>query len=134
MNEREFQYWTAASAAPCGRSHVREMWFNREAGAPSQGLEPDEQRTCECNGALFVMPPHGTLTAYTGGLRDLRDSVSAEEIQAGDSVRFFELQQGTRQEIGRTAIGATARVDRLKALGNGQVPACAAAAWRLLTE
>jgi hypothetical protein len=27
-----------------------------------------------------------------------------------------------------------ARVDRLKALGNGQVPACAAAAWRVLTE
>jgi hypothetical protein len=25
-----------------------------------------------------------------------------------------------------------ARVDRLKALGNGQVPLCAATAWRLL--
>ena len=32
------------------------------------------------------------------------------------------------------ADGVAARVDRLKALGNGQVPACAAAAWRLLTE
>jgi hypothetical protein len=27
-----------------------------------------------------------------------------------------------------------ARVDRLKALGNGQVPLCAATAWELLTE
>jgi hypothetical protein len=27
-----------------------------------------------------------------------------------------------------------ARVDRLKAIGNGQVPAVAAAAWRLLIE
>jgi hypothetical protein len=26
-----------------------------------------------------------------------------------------------------------ARVDRLKAIGNGQVPLCAAAAWRILT-
>jgi hypothetical protein len=26
-----------------------------------------------------------------------------------------------------------ARVDRLKAIGNGQVPLCAATAWRLLT-
>jgi hypothetical protein len=25
------------------------------------------------------------------------------------------------------------RVDRLKAIGNGQVPLCAATAWRLLT-
>jgi DNA (cytosine-5)-methyltransferase 1 len=36
--------------------------------------------------------------------------------------------------VGRVANGVPARVDRLKALGNGQVPACAAAAWRLLTE
>jgi hypothetical protein len=27
-----------------------------------------------------------------------------------------------------------ARVDRLKAVGNGQVPLCAATAWRLLSE
>jgi hypothetical protein len=26
-----------------------------------------------------------------------------------------------------------ARVDRLKAIGNGQVPLCAATAWRVLT-
>jgi len=33
----------------------------------------------------------------------------------------------------RVANGVTARVDRLKAIGNGQVPLCAATAWRLLT-
>jgi hypothetical protein len=27
-----------------------------------------------------------------------------------------------------------ARVDRLKAIGNGQVPLCAATAWKLLSE
>jgi hypothetical protein len=27
-----------------------------------------------------------------------------------------------------------ARVDRLKAIGNGQVPLCAAEAWRILIE
>jgi hypothetical protein len=27
-----------------------------------------------------------------------------------------------------------ARMDRLKAIGNGQVPLCAATAWRLLTQ
>jgi hypothetical protein len=26
------------------------------------------------------------------------------------------------------------RVDRIKALGNGQVPLCAATAWRILSE
>jgi hypothetical protein len=27
-----------------------------------------------------------------------------------------------------------ARVDRIKAIGNGQVPLCAATAWKLLNE
>jgi len=35
--------------------------------------------------------------------------------------------------VGRVADGVAARVDRLKAIGNGQVPQCAAYAWRCLT-
>jgi DNA (cytosine-5)-methyltransferase 1 len=34
--------------------------------------------------------------------------------------------------VGRVAHGVAARVDRLKAIGNGQVPAVAALAWRIL--
>ena len=36
--------------------------------------------------------------------------------------------------VGRVVNGLAARVDRLKALGNGQVPAVAALAWRILTQ
>ena len=36
--------------------------------------------------------------------------------------------------VDRVANGVVARVDRLKAIGNGQVPLCAATAWELLTE
>ena len=36
--------------------------------------------------------------------------------------------------VGRVADGVAHRVDRLKAIGNGQVPLCAATAWRLLTK
>ena len=36
--------------------------------------------------------------------------------------------------VGRVADGVAARVDRLKAIGNGQVPAVAATAWRLLSD
>ena len=36
--------------------------------------------------------------------------------------------------VGRVADGVAARVDRLKAIGNGQVPLCAATAWNLLTK
>ncbi len=34
----------------------------------------------------------------------------------------------------RVADGVAARVDRLKAIGNGQVPLCAATAWRILSD
>ena len=34
--------------------------------------------------------------------------------------------------VGRVANGVAARVDRLKSIGNGQVPLCAATAWELL--
>ena len=39
----------------------------------------------------------------------------------------------TEPNVGRVANGVAARVDRLKAIGNGQVPLCAATAWQLLT-
>ena len=36
--------------------------------------------------------------------------------------------------VGRVVNGMADRVDRLKAIGNGQVPLCAATAWRMLNE
>jgi len=40
----------------------------------------------------------------------------------------------TEPDVGRVADGVAARMDRLKAIGNGQVPLCAATAFKLLTE
>jgi DNA (cytosine-5)-methyltransferase 1 len=36
--------------------------------------------------------------------------------------------------VGRVANGVAGRVDRLKAIGNGQVPLCAATAWEILSQ
>jgi DNA (cytosine-5)-methyltransferase 1 len=40
----------------------------------------------------------------------------------------------TEPNVDRVANGVASRVDRLKAIGNGQVPLCAATAWKLLKE
>lgn len=40
----------------------------------------------------------------------------------------------TEPDVGRVADGVAHRVDRLKAIGNGQVPIVAAMAWRILSE
>ena len=38
----------------------------------------------------------------------------------------------TEPNVGRVAHGVAARMERIKAIGNGQVPLCAATAWRVL--
>ena len=48
----------------------------------------------------------------------------------GTSSNWWESEPN----VGRVADGVASRVDRLKAIGNGQVPLCAAKAWRILNE
>ena len=43
-------------------------------------------------------------------------------------------QWAVEPNVGRVANGVAARVDRLKAIGNGQVPLCAATAWKVLKQ
>lgn len=45
----------------------------------------------------------------------------------------FSAWWATEPDVGRVANGVAARVDRLQALGNGQVPQCAAEAWLRLS-
>lgn len=60
--------------------------------------------------------------------RQWRESAAAQD---GDAAR---IEWGTEPGVGRVADGVAARVDRLTAIGNGQVPQCAAQAWRILTH
>lgn len=50
--------------------------------------------------------------------------------QANDCGQWWAAEP----DVGRVAHGVAARVDRLKAIGNGQVPAVAATAFRILLE
>jgi len=46
------------------------------------------------------------------------------------NVKWWEIEP----KLDRVVNGMANRVDRLKAIGNGQVPLCAATAWRILSE
>ena len=66
------------------------------------------------------------------------DGLAQREGQSSDDGTELAAALGAdwwavEPELGRVADGVAARVDRLKAIGNGQVPQCAAEAWRLLT-
>ena len=61
------------------------------------------------------------------GLRCREGGNEEQNIYGADSSWW-----SVEPDLGRVAHGVDARVDRLKAIGNGQVPLCAATAWGLL--
>jgi DNA (cytosine-5)-methyltransferase 1 len=97
--------WGVVSAENCSAPHQRKrFWgrFSKISDAKEQG------------------PPRG---------------VPKEMGQQAFIARCFgpySWWKGAAPEIQRVADGVAHRVDRLKAIGNGQVPAVAALAWRLL--
>jgi len=58
----------------------------------------------------------------------LSSGIQPQDSYACDS-RWWQVEP----DVGRMADGVAAGVDRLKAIGNGQVPLCAATAWKVLT-
>ena len=61
------------------------------------------------------------------GLRSRKGRNEEQNFYGSDSTWW-----SVEPDLGRVAYGVDARVDRLKAIGNGQVPLCAATAWGLL--
>ena len=55
-----------------------------------------------------------------------------EHNSGGGSTNGSREWWAVEPNVDRVAHGLAARVDRLKAIGNGQVPLCAATAWRML--
>ena len=66
-------------------------------------------------------------------------SLDSTQNSQGKADKSFHASEGipawwiTEPNVGRVAHGVAARVDRLKAIGNGQVPAVAALAWQILS-
>jgi DNA (cytosine-5)-methyltransferase 1 len=84
--------------------------------------EETELRGCESN------------VAHTDKGRFERASKAQERKSDSDVETRFAASKWwqTEPDVGRVANGVASRVDRLKAIGNGQVPAVAALAWEIL--
>jgi DNA (cytosine-5)-methyltransferase 1 len=120
--------WGVVGAHNVGATHKRDRcWIvaypDSSRELQSQGREP-EQRGRVGNGSLC--------NANSAGLekRQGQPSNDGQELTAAFGTDWWKSEP----DVGRVADGVAARVDRLKAIGNGQVPACAAEAWRLLTR
>jgi DNA (cytosine-5)-methyltransferase 1 len=126
-------------AADVGARHQRDRFWLvahsnlpewREVSGPCDGLAESQ------DGVLGLWQEGaggpgagGEALVHPGGRRHRASSI---EVRPGRHSIEHPGWWSTEPDVGRVADGVAARVDRLRALGNGQVPQCAAAAWRML--
>ena len=131
--------WTVMGAADIGAPHQRDrMWivaypssFGGKAGlADTQGWQEGDTNQSQHSGANLANPTHSRDV-----WREWELGFTQQEYNSGGSqIDGSREWWATEPSVGRVAHGVAHRVDRLKAIGNGQVPLCAATAWRLLTK
>jgi DNA (cytosine-5)-methyltransferase 1 len=96
---------------------------------PQGGEQEQRRRTGDCGSDVGHVAGIGRNEAPTP------DSASGEGLPretGGPSGPTRGTWWESEPDVGRVAHGVAARVDRLRALGNGQVPAVVALAWKLL--
>ena len=104
-------------------------------GLEGQRSQPREQEVSE-SGDASALADSSISRSQRSNKRGCNEQGSSKRFQAefartyGGSVGWWQAEPN----VGRVAHGVAARVDRLKAIGNGQVPLCAATAWKLLSE
>jgi len=139
--------WGVLGARNAGAPHKRDrIWIvgelpdsqllRRNSRLRGQaGQQPGERR--EARGVIAssgedVADAHGKRGRSGGAKRqDAVDAWKSSRHPGHDpgGVGWWATEPG----LGRVAHGVAHRVDRLKCIGNGQVPQCAALAWRILT-
>ena len=136
----ESQQWTQASSEEIQGNIVRNVWWDIDPATTSHGREPDQQSGDECDDCLPTVPRKDPLLDRelgagehkADGLQDLRRDVQAQTCQEVNALWQAGMPEGKRETIGRVAMGVKNRVDRLRCIGNGQVPAVVRLAWNLL--
>jgi DNA (cytosine-5)-methyltransferase 1 len=109
---------------------VEELALTKCEGLEGQRSQPRQQEITKSgnDGSLAYTENKGNVW------RDWQLGFVEQEHNQGRSQTNGRRQWWqTEPNMGRVADGVAARVDRLKAIGNGQVPLCAATAWKILT-
>ena len=104
-------------------------------GTDSQGRQEQNRPTAECGGLFWHTDPAEVWHASVLHVQGRADrSGQGESGRASERGAQDEKNGKVEPIVGRVANGVASRVDRLKAIGNGQVPSCAAVAFNILSE
>ena len=120
------------SAAAVGAPHRRQrLWIVAHAIGAEPWHEPGRRSGARGEGAAVARDDG------VGG--DVADAASARLDGANEceSAQPNGARSGwwsTEPDVGRVADGVAARVDRLRAIGNGQVPSVVRRVWELMTQ
>ena len=105
--------------------------FGRKAGfADTQGWQERDTNKSQHSSANVANPTHSRDVWREWQLGFTQQEHDTGRSSTNGSREWWSVEPS----VGRVAHGVAHRVDRLKAIGNGQVPLCAATAWRLLTK
>jgi DNA (cytosine-5)-methyltransferase 1 len=130
--------WGVISAADAGAPHLRErIWIMADANSVRESQQERSQRYQRGwtgNGSEAARSYASSQHAQG----KLAWDIGQEEWPVTRNGSFGSLRPdggwwAAEPRMGRMAHGVAARSNRLKALGNGQVPQCAALAWRILS-
>jgi len=130
--------WGVLGAHHAGAPHKRDrIWIVADASGVQWGKQGIAQQDMEHN--LCRAPQFCDRKREADGpLEDVADTDSKRgRARAGGEDRQEACNQGwwaAEPRLGRVAHGMANRVDRLKAIGNGQVSSVAALAWQILTD
>ena len=141
IDPKEYQRWKETSTKTLQKSEqLREMWWDNDPSQASFGQQPNKQSEQQHCNAVPQMSWDITRQREMERSHEGSDlSLLCNDIYLSES-KAKNLQSRMWKQIGmdetkivpRTDKNIMARVDRLKAIGNGQVPRVAATAWELL--
>lgn len=129
--------WGVVGAIDAGAPHRRDrIWIVADAMQSDVSTKDNQRRKSESfNGTEIWTEPcsSGKIVADADGSRcqeQWRSLANGTQHQTAECRGWWQSEP----DVGRVADGVASRVDRLRCLGNGQVPAVAALAWQLLTS
>ena len=126
--------WGVLGAHNAGAPHKRDrIWIvASNAHSHSQSASAIHGEAPRVSGVAALAYPDSTGSQRHGRECELGKAGSEGEASGAGNAARVGAWWITEPALGRVANGVAYRVDRLRAIGNGQVPAVAALAWQML--